>query len=145
MITRFRASTTTRRGVMAPAMLELAARSPEVVNPPDCLRQLIFESAWTEFPYWMHGTGFLTLWGSSLFLITAAHCIAAGQHNALRIPVRTHEARLLSFDKFMTFETPGQQSRDLDIAMFHAKASSWADAYDLRNAAIPISPTHSFE
>jgi hypothetical protein len=125
-------------------MIELPSRSLEVFNPPDCLRQLIFESGWEEFPYWMLGTGFLALWGESLFLITAAHCIETEQHNALRIPVRTHEARLLPFDKFTTFETPGD-ARDLDVAMFRAKPASWADLYDLRNTAVPISPIHSFE
>jgi hypothetical protein len=36
-------------------MLVLPERSLEISNPPDCLRQLIFESDWEEFPYWMMG------------------------------------------------------------------------------------------
>jgi hypothetical protein len=54
-------------------MLALPERSLEISNPPDCLRQLIFESDWEEFPYWMMGTSFLALWNNSIFLITAAH------------------------------------------------------------------------
>lgn len=124
-------------------MIELPARPLEVENPPDCVRQLIFESEWEDFPYWMHGTGFLALWGESLFLITAAHCIGADQHNALRVPVRTNEARLLPFKKFMTFER--EDARDLDIAVFHANPATFVDVYDLRQAAIPISLDHSLE
>jgi hypothetical protein len=51
-------------------MLALPERSLEISNPSDCLRQLIFESDWEEFPYWMMGTGFLALWNNSILLIT---------------------------------------------------------------------------
>jgi hypothetical protein len=51
-------------------MLALPERSLEISYPPDCLRQLIFESDWEEFPYWMMETGFLALWNNSIFLIT---------------------------------------------------------------------------
>ena len=120
-------------------MLVLPERSLEISNPPDCLRQLIFESDWEEFPYWMMGTGFLALWNNSIFLITAAHCIAENQHDALRIPIRPRDAQLLPFDKFMTFETPGD-ARDLDVAMYRAKPPTEQDLFDVRNAAAPISP-----
>jgi hypothetical protein len=125
-------------------MLVLPERSLEISNPPDCLRQLIFESDWEEFPYWMMGTGFLALWNNSIFLITAAHCIAENQHNALRIPIRPHDAQILPFDKFMTFETPSD-ARDLDVAMYRAKPPTEQDLFDVRNAAAPISPVHSFD
>jgi Trypsin-like peptidase domain len=126
-------------------MIELLARLPDVDNPPDCVRQLIFESEWEDFPYWMHGTGFLTLWSETLFFVTAAHCIQENQQNALRVPIRAGDAKVMTFKKFMTFVVPGEESRDLDVAVFHVEPASWSDLYDLRGAAVPIPQSFSFD
>jgi len=53
-------------------MLDLPVRLPVVDNPLTCVRQLIFETDWEDFPYGMHGSGFLAEWSEMLFLVTSA-------------------------------------------------------------------------
>ena len=126
-------------------MLEYPPRLPEIADPQIAVRQLIFESEWEEFPYGMHGSGFLALFGEMLFLVTAAHCVQEGQQNTLRVPIRAGDAQVMTFAKFMTFLIPGEESRDLDIAVLSIKPGSWIDNHDLREAAIPIPQIFSLE
>jgi len=126
-------------------MLELPARLPVVDNPLTCVRQLIFESDWEEYPYGMHGTGFIAECTEMLFLVTAAHCINEGQEDWLRVPIRAGTPRVMTFKKYMTFETPGEETRDLDVAALSIEPSDSAEFYDLRRFAAPIPRTFSFE
>lgn len=126
-------------------MLEQPIRLPEIGNPQAAIRQLIFETEWQDFPYGMHGTGFLALWDEMLFLVTAAHCMQEGQQNTLRIPIRPGDANVMAFGKFMTFQVPGEKSRDSDIAALSIQPASWLDRYDMREAAIPIPGTFSLD
>lgn len=126
-------------------MLEYSLRLPEIADPQIAVRQLIFETEWKEFPYGMHGSGFLALFDEMLFLITAAHCIQEGQQNTLRVPIRPGDAQVMTFGKFMTFLIPSEESRDLDIAVLSIKPGSWVDRHDLREDAIPITKTFSLE
>jgi hypothetical protein len=126
-------------------MLEYPIRLPEIADPQASVRQLIFESEWEEFPYGMHGSGFLALFDEMLFLVTAAHCLQEGQQNTLRVPIRAGNAQVMIFAKFMTFFIPGEESRDLDIAILSIKPASWLDRHDMREAAIPVPQTFSLE
>jgi hypothetical protein len=79
-------------------MLALPERPLQISNPPDCLRQLIFESEWDEFPYWMLGTGFLALWENSIFLITAAHPLTHRQTQTRHQTARTRMLHQMAWE-----------------------------------------------
>lgn len=56
---------------------------------PDCAVPLLFETGIEQAPYAHAGTGFLAVWESTLFLVTAGHCIQKGQENSLVLPLST--------------------------------------------------------
>jgi len=51
----------------------------------------------------------------------------------------------MTFKKFITFEIPGEESRDLDVAALSIEPSDSTETYDLRSSAAPIPQTFSFE
>lgn len=112
---------------------------------PNCSVPLLFEGTVSEAPYGMAGTGFLVRYGDSIYFATAAHCLAAGDHERLRVPASYRSNCVLRLTQFgRTVLPPGEEKEDYgDFALFSVDPIDFGprDDRNLEPARLPRSGT----
>jgi hypothetical protein len=62
---------------------------------PGCSVPLLWETDSEEYPYWFLGSGFLVSFQERLFVVTADHCLRAGDPELLRILAHTNRPEVM--------------------------------------------------